>query len=90
MYVLGNKLSSKDILKQRISFSDVGCLVLTVSSSGPAGVLYENIMGSYMYHMTNSNGYRMFLGPQDTYIYNDLTYNIWAVSCLAEIRAFQF
>ena len=52
------------------SLPDKCCNSLTVASSGPAGLRHAEIMGSYEFDMADPNGYHIFKGPLDVYLFN--------------------
>ena len=53
-----------------VSLPDKCCNSLTVASSGPAGLRHTEIMGSYELDIAVTNGYPIFKGPLDMYLFN--------------------
>ena len=53
-----------------ISITDGCCNSLIISSNGQVGALLPVLIGSYVYHQTASDGRKIFLGPQNTFIFS--------------------
>ena len=60
-------------------FTDECCDTLTIASLGQAGVAQGSIMGSYVYHMTDSNGLNVYLGPSNLYLFHHESQEMWMV-----------
>ena len=66
-----------------VSLPDKCCNSLTVASIGPAGLRHAEIMGSYEFDMNDPNGYHIFKGPLDMYLFNQELSDgtkVWLVS----------
>lgn len=65
-----NKSFQKFCTCSLISITDECCNSLFVSSGGQVGALLPEIIGSYVYHQTASDGRKIFIGPQNTFVFS--------------------
>ena len=64
----------------RIIFVDKCCESLVMNSSGLAGTQHPELMGTYEYYNTDSNGYNEYRGPNYNYLFHDIVPRYWFVS----------
>ena len=61
-------------------FVDKCCKFLLMNSSGLAGTKHPELMGTYEYYNTDSNGYNEYKGPNSNYLFHNIDAIYWFVS----------